>query len=366
MGFAQIIAKTWQENVLFSVMVELTYQCNLKCSFCYNDLGLKGTPLTVEEYFHFFEDLRDMEVMDLILTGGEPLAHPDFFALGDKARELGFLVRIKSNGHTLRGRVAQRLKDEVDPFVIDLSLHGASAATHDRQTCRPGSFERLMQNIPELLDLGLRLKLNCTMTRWNAGEIEEMFAIADGFGIRLSINPFVSPRDDGDRSPLALEASREEKLALYRLAYERAENRGSGSPSAPPELGRQADDGVRPVAVDKSCGAGASHVTIDPFGNVLPCVQWRRPVGNLHDDSIRDIWANSTGLDEVRGLSVEAKKRVASQGPNAGMMSYCLGLADLHSGDPLAVYPSATEKMTLLTEVETERARNRVSLPVVA
>ena len=51
-------------------------------------------------------------MLNLTLSGGEPLAHPDFFLLGSRARELGFVVRVKSNGHALRG-AALRLSEPV-------------------------------------------------------------------------------------------------------------------------------------------------------------------------------------------------------------------------------------------------------------
>ncbi len=361
MAFERVLFKTWTENILFSVMVELTYRCNLDCFFCYNDVGLPGTPLGTEQYFRLFEDLRRMEVMNLILTGGEPLAHPDFFSLGGKARELGFLLRIKSNGHGLRGRVARRLKEEVDPFAVDLSLHGAKAATHDRQTRVPGSFDRLMENIPQLLALGLRLKLNCTLTCWNEGEIDGLFEIADSFGVPISINPIVAPRDDGDREPLGITASRDSKRRLFEKLSERAAVQG-GDPAS--ELGGL-DEGLQPQeAVEKNCGAGSSGLTIDPYGNVLPCVQWRRPVGNLHDASIREIWERSTGLETIRDLTVEAKRRMELHGPWAKLLGFCPGLAELETGDPLSLYPSAQEQKELLEEVGRQEAR-RALLPIV-
>jgi organic radical activating enzyme len=56
---------------------------------------------------------RDLQVLNLTLSGGEPLVHPDFFLLGSRARELGSVVRVKSNGHALRGAALRRLRDEV-------------------------------------------------------------------------------------------------------------------------------------------------------------------------------------------------------------------------------------------------------------
>lgn len=359
-GLSQVIATAWRENLLFSVLVELTYRCNLDCFFCYNDLGLRGEPLSREEYFRLFAELREMEVMNLSLSGGEPLAHPDFLALGARARDLGFVVRVKSNGHALRGEMARRIRDEIDPFLIETSLHGATAATHDRQTRVAGSFDRLLANLAELGKLGLRVKLNSTLTAWNEGEIAEMFALADSLGLPLQVDPEVTPRDDGDREPLQVAPSREGVLRLFRLQFER----GRAASGEPAEVARGGDDGTMPAPVHKHCGAGSSGIAIDPYGNVYPCVQWRRPVGNLHQQSMREIWMRSAGLTEVRDLTARVKEMVDAQGSGSHLLNFCPGSAAAHAGDPLRLYPAANRRRDLLQQVMAEEA-TRPLLPVV-
>jgi MoaA/NifB/PqqE/SkfB family radical SAM enzyme len=352
MSFGETLRNTWRKNILFSALVELTYRCNLDCSFCYNDLGLKGRPLKTHQYLRFFEDLKEMQVLSLVLTGGEPLAHPDFLALGRRARELGFVVRLKSNGHALRGTLARRIKEEVDPFVVELSLHGARALTHDRQTRVAGSFERLLANLREMLALGLRLKLNSTLTAWNEGEIEEMYAIADGLGVRLSISAEVTPRDDGDRSPLAISASPDGLRRLFEVQLARA--RGTGAAGArPPAPEAHPDHEGLPDSGDKHCGAGSSAIAVDPFGNVYPCVQWRRALGNLHEKSIQEIWSTSPVLEEIRRLTAEAKKVVDSHGGRGRLSDFCPGAALLNTGSPILVHPAALKRMEIRTAVRT-------------
>jgi MoaA/NifB/PqqE/SkfB family radical SAM enzyme len=367
MGFEQILQKTWRDNVLFSVLVELTYRCNLDCFFCYNDLGLRGEPLRTEQYFDFFQDLADLQVLNLTLSGGEPLAHPDFLRLGARARELGFVVRVKSNGHALRGEALRRLRDEVDPFLIEVSLHGACAATHDRQTRVPGSFDRLLANLREALGLGLRIKINSTLTAWNEDEIEGMLALADSLDLPLQFDPEVTPRDDGGREPLAIAPSRDGVRRLFAVQAQRAERAG-GDLSAL-SIAKGGDDGTLPVPVEKHCGAGSAGVAVDPYGNVYPCVQWRRPVGNLHRQSIREIWSTSAGLQEIRELTVRAKGVVESHGPGSGMMSFCPGAAATRTGDPLTVYPEALGRMELMEEVlqtkRTAQEKRRALLPIL-
>jgi len=340
-NLASVIRRSWDNHVLFSVMLELTYRCNLDCVYCYNDLGSRGTALSLAQYRATLDELAAMRVLHLVLTGGEPLAHPDFFAIGGHARELGFCVRVKSNGHALRGALARRLQREVDPFVVDVSLHGASAETHDRQTRVPGSFDRLLANVEEMLALGLRIKLNATLTCWNEGEIEGMFAIGDRFDLPLTVNPTVSPRDDGDRDPLQLSATRSGVLHFFRVAEERAAARGMAAEDAPPETGRQADEAM-PVGQGGggNCGAGTGSLTVDPYGNVLPCVQWRRTIGNLHERSIGEIWRSSVELAEIRRINAAAGAQAATLAAD-GPLGFCMGLSELETGDPLLPAPSA-------------------------
>ena len=347
--FASLVQRTWRENVLFSVLVELTYRCNLDCAFCYNDLGLTGTAMSTEEWIRFFEDLREMQVLNLTLSGGEPLAHPDFWRLGRRARDLGFVVRVKSNGHALGAEAARRLKEDVDPYMVEVSLHGGAAATHDRQTRVAGSFDRLLVHVRGMVAAGLRVRMNATLTRWNEDEVEGMFAIADGLGVRLQVDPEVTPRDDGDRSPLALSASREGVSRLFRIEASRWAAKGAG-PSEP-EVGRQADALPAPDT-GKHCGAGSSGIAVDPFGNVYPCVQWRRAAGNLHRSSIREIWEQSPALASVRGLSADVQAALKPFGEDGPLFYFCPGTAEaLSGGNPLAVYEGARQRAAVLREI---------------
>lgn len=348
MALSDLLEKTWNRNILFSALVELTYRCNLDCFYCYNDLGLRGRALSDEQYFKFFEDLAALQVMNLTFTGGEPLAHPSFLRLGKKARDFGFVVRIKSNGHALAGDLARAVKKEIDPFLIEISLHGSTAAVHDRQTRVPGSFERLLTNLRELKALGLRVKLNATLTRWNEDQAEAMFALAETLGCKLSISPTVTPRDDGDLGPLAIAASDEGVRKLYRLLDRTVsddEEKCTGTP-----------------AIHKNCGAGASGIAVDPFGNVYPCVQWRRPLGNLHEDSIVTIWTASPALAEVRRLNELAKEQLLARGAASFGHSHCMGISEEKTGDPLADDPLALHNATLLQEVRQEQ---RTLLPIL-
>lgn len=335
MRFADVVRTCYDQNILFSALLELTYRCNLDCAFCYNDRDLQGTPLTFAHYDRLLQDLRDMGTLNVALSGGEPLAHPEFFRIGARARELGFVVRIKSNGHALRGTMLRRIKQEIAPFSIDLSLHGADAETHDRQTRVPGSFATLMRNVREMRELGLRFKFNVPLTRFNEHQIEAIFAIADEFGVSLLVDPAITPRDNGDRSPLDLTAS---PSALERLQQIAGRRRANAAKSEPAEI-------ITPPK--KHCGSGSSTITVDPVGNVYPCVQLRRAAGSLHAQSINEIWHQSQVLGEVRDLTQRVKAWMDGLGPDARPTGFCPGTALAEMGDATALYPVASLRQEL-------------------
>ena len=106
-------------------------------------------------------------------------------------------------------------------------------------------------------------------------------------------------------------------------------------PAARASVGRGGDDGSFPTPPRKHCGAGSSGIAVDPYGNVYPCVQWRRPVGNLHRQPIHDIWRSSRGLAEVRELTTAAKGVVEAYGAGGAFLNFCPGNAAALTGDPL-------------------------------
>lgn len=369
MGYQDLVSRTVREHALLSVLLELTYRCNLDCTFCYNDLSLSGRGLGLDDYERLLADMEAMQVVNVTLSGGEPLASPVFWPVGRRARELGFVVRVKSNGHALRLPVARRLRDEVDPFCVESSLHGATAATHDRQTRVAGSFERLVENLAAMRAVGLRVKLNCTLTRWNEDELEAMFELADGADVQLSIDPVVTPRDDGDRSPLEISASPDAVARLYALVTARVlARRDAGAPANEPEIGRH-NDLPSPQAGPgrKNCGAGAATLAVDPFGNVYPCVQWRRPVGNLHQRSIAEIWGGH-GLAAIRDDNARAGAMIDALGPEARRVGFCPGLADQIEGDPATLYPAVRRNLAAMgvTVPPADAAPRRAVLPILA
>lgn len=347
-SYAAFVRQCWEENRLLSVLVELGYQCPLRCVFCYNDRGAEGRPLSLEQYVKLLRDAAGLGALYLTLSGGEPTVHPLFFAVGGEARRLGFVVRLKTAGSHLTHPMVRRIRRELDPMVVELSLHGATPETHERQTRVAGSFEGLLRAVSWFQEAGQRLELRSVLTQWNEDEMEAMFELAGRLGVPLRVDPQVTPRDDGDRSPLALTASEDavRRLLQRGVRHDTAGGGDGDEPCGQPEGSRH-------------CGAGTGSLAVDPFGNVLPCVQWRRPVGNLHEQGLREIWEGSRALGEVREQNALAH-RALSVIPDSGTLGFCPALAEVEEGSPQRPGPRNWQRRRLVREImDGERERRR-------
>ena len=320
----RVLEKIHQQRILHEVSLELTYKCNLNCFYCYNDRKKGGEALSMEQYSSLLKDLKSMQTMFIMLTGGEPMIHPYFFEIGRLTNEMGFVTRVRTNGHNLNKRLAKRVKQEIDPYAVEISLHGATAEVHDRQTRVIGSFERLCRNIQTAKESGLRISMVTTPTSWNQHQIDEMFSLCDSLCVPLRFQGPVAPRDNGDLTPLTIQPSQETWSRIKTLVASRskAEKIGDQVLSSPK---RSSDSvGLLPRA---TCGVGVSGVDIDPFGNVLPCMHLQEHAGNLHTQSIKDIWEKSPIFSSARQRAIEAGSRFKDNAPSQlGAPVFCIAV----------------------------------------
>ena len=298
--------------------LELTYACNWRCVFCYNPRRDDRRRLAGAEWLTVLDDLRSLGTLFVALTGGEPLTHPEFVAIARGVRKRGLALRVLTNGALVTERMAGELA-ALRPLAVELSLHGATPATHDRATATPGSFEAMLRGVDRLLARGATVVLKTPLTRLNEHELEAMATLVADRGVPYRVDPTITPRDDGDPAPLAYRASAAavgrlfEKLAsLGQLPHE---TRGAG--------------GI-------NCGLGRTTLAIDPEGDVFPCLQWRKaPLGNVRQRRLRELWPTSPARAEAAGVAQAANDRLVASGGALASFPFCPALALQRTGDPL-------------------------------
>ncbi|HEY5672462.1 MAG TPA: radical SAM protein [Malonomonas sp.] len=167
--------------------VAITGQCNLHCAHCWVEAGPTSTAAQVstQKLQRLIEDFAALDGAALRLTGGEPLLHPDWLELLAAGDAAGLKLLLQTNGmlfedNNLRALQALELKD----LSIQISLDGATAASHDRVR-GAGAYEQTLLGIKRLsaAGFGQTLELFFTEMRHNLHELPELLLQAERLGI---------------------------------------------------------------------------------------------------------------------------------------------------------------------------------------
>jgi len=330
-AYAELIARSWNKALPMTALWEITYACNHKCAFCYNCPQRGRRELSKEQIVSGLTKIADLGCVFLVLSGGEPLTRPDFFDIAWAGKRLGFALRIYTNGYLIDEIVARKMK-ELMPFEIEVSFHGARPETMDKLTGVPGSFERVVQGIRNLRKHDLKVNMKCPITRWNQWELRDLKDLAESLGCHAEFDPVITPRDDGDTSPLALQADREFLEKLWSPEYADVTHEEVPVPR-------------NDTKIQANCGTGRSTIALDPYGNIYPCVQWRRSAGLITEvEDLRALWTESPVLEEVRRIALEIPRTTLKTCESGEFCSFCPGVAEVQTGDPRNIYPQV--KMT--------------------
>ena len=162
---------------------QITNECNLACLHCIEESGPGkrfADELDREQVFSVLDQLLDREVPYLSFSGGEPMLHPHFFEMVERACSRGAQLKIETNAHTLDPASAARLK-ELGVKAVQVSLDGASTATFGRMRVR-GDFDKVLDGIRNLRDAGVPIEINFSPAKFNLHEIGAVVDLAYELG----------------------------------------------------------------------------------------------------------------------------------------------------------------------------------------
>lgn len=231
------------------------------------------------------------------ITGGEPFMRGDLFEIISEISNQGFEIYLLSNGILINKQRAEKLS-ELGVKGVQVSIEGPEKI-HDSIRGR-NSFASSIKGVLYLLDSGIRVTLNVTLSKINAGYFMELVTLASALGVqKLGFSRLVpSGRGSGLLSKM-LEKEKikdiyEEIFSLNSYIPEivTGDPVASQMSSSPGKYAGEVPSG--------GCAAGVSGLTILPDGTVTPCRRMPVPIGNVRRDSLRELWATSEVLEMLR------------------------------------------------------------------
>lgn len=295
---------------------ELSPVCNLACKMCYvrktpsEVAASPRPPVGLIQWLSIAEQARDAGMLYLLLTGGEPFLWQDFWPLYERLSTMGFLISINSNGTLLDEARAARLAEH-PPTRINITLYGAGNETYEALCGRSGMFDRVDRAITLLRQAGILVKLNCSLTPHNAGDLEGIVSYAAERDLILEVNTYMFPplrRDPtmvGRNDRFTPAETAHYHMERYRLQrgeedFTRFLQNILRGIAPPPGLD---EDCVDPVDGTISCRAGNASFWVTWDGWLTPCGMMPKPRIELKGKPFREAWSELTRVSAAQRLS---------------------------------------------------------------
>ena len=287
-----------------SLYLEITSKCNGKCSYCYNNSSLLGEHIPYDKIVDIINQAYIVNPKtSFVLSGGEPLLHPNFLDILNFLHDHNSAVTVVTNASLLNNTAINKALQKCN---IQVTIESLNQTEHDsiRGVSSFENIKNLQNNIPNLYNLQRILRVN--LMKKSIMYIKEFaeFAISNGFNI-LSLGFLVSQGrgrnsaeiiDYEDDHYIWNEALKEIKDISARYEGELIVERKNCYPRVDCELTYL----KRP----------SMAVRIDAKGNVFPCLYFFDPqhsMGNIYDQSLSSILKGDRFLALLNSLFYREK-----------------------------------------------------------
>lgn len=324
------------KRIPVSGIFELTPRCNLRCKMCYvrltpEEMAPIGRERTCDEWLSLAKDCKDMGLVFLLLTGGEPAIREDFCEIYENLATMGFSIAINTNGTILTPEMKE-LFHRLPPAQINITLYGTCRQDYEALCGDGNAFDKVSANLDWYLSEGILVHLNTTIAPDNYSKWKDLeeFALARELELRMTAYCFPPARRNNC-------ASCSDKCASFsRITPEEA-----GRLIADDILYREGMDAVRTrlsnaeLSMNKgceldngepmSCLAGKSQFWVTWDGRITPCGMISTPEFLLFEHGFENAW---------KGL-VDAcdRIRLCAECTNCEYKKFCMNCAAVTFGE---------------------------------
>ena len=343
-GNRALLVYATKHNIPLDVCLELTHHCNFRCQHCYIPDFLAPDMLTTERVLSLLAELAEMGTLYLTLSGGEMLIRKDWLEIARGARDLGFALRLFTNGALVTSEIADAMREL--GCVVEVSLYTTDEETFDRITRRAGSYRKVIRGIELLVERGVPLVIKAPVMSLTLGAVDGLFRYAGEIGADCRVDHKIVHAKDGGLVPLRVRATEEELIPYYR---------GPHTSCAIPEEYLESPDNEGPM-----CAAANRFCNITASGDVTACNILPGSGGNVRDTPFREIWEQSPWLEKIRAIR-RRDIRVCSGCDKIAYCERCHAQALVEDGDLYGPSSWSCEHAAVVERIAEERRRERAS-----
>jgi pyruvate formate lyase activating enzyme len=144
-----------------------TYGCNLNCPYCHNPelvtQKLCKENIVPHSYIFDFLKKRVGKLDAVVITGGEPLIHNTLESFIDKIKDMGYLVKLDTNGF-----YPEKLKALIDKKLIDYIAMDIKypKSKYIQLTEKKDSTKKILNSINIIMNSGLNYEFRTTYVKF--------------------------------------------------------------------------------------------------------------------------------------------------------------------------------------------------------
>ncbi|MDD2935216.1 MAG: radical SAM protein [Candidatus Pacebacteria bacterium] len=320
-----------------TVQLEITSKCNHRCTHCYNywrsDNSIETT-LTEIDLIKIMENLRNSEIMQMVITGGEPMIFSNLLIKGlELAKDFGIRCSINSNSTLVTSEIAQAIKRNNSSVLT--SMLSFDPDKHDSLTNSRGSCARLVKGIKMLIDEGVSVGVNMVVMKQNLYDVYKTGSFANSLGVKNFTSTKVCP-SLGDNIFEKLKLDKDDNLILFDQLLRLKNESGIDvdTLTAYPSCLSQDWNKYGKFLLGRSCSAGKTFCAIGSSGKLRACVQHDEEYGNAITEPITSIWKKLGKWRDGSLLPDKCKKCQYLYLCGAGCRATCQFFGDIKSLDP--------------------------------
>lgn len=287
------------------VWLELTRRCDLTCPHCYIDGGRpRQSEMPTSRFHELIDEMADMGVWAIAITGGEPTLHPAFAEIVRHARARDLLVGIATHGLYLTDALLDSIpRDGVIISVSIDNLHTERASHRTGPLIPPQDLKRRRRGLGDLAEQALAAILRAQshgflaniMTnthRQNIDGLAELMDWAEGRGVSVRSVPF-SPLGRGKQHPElenhVSDVERAGRFWLRECEWEHQYHREAGLC-----VGVIFNYGLSLAYMTNRCSSGRYLCYVAADGTVFPCTMCAGEelfaAGSVHNRGFAEVW----------------------------------------------------------------------------
>ena len=292
-----LMYKAEQFNIPLTGSMELLPLCNMNCDMCYvrlsrGEMEARGRIRTGAEWLELGRQMARAGTLFLLLTGGEPLLHPDFKEIYLGLKKMGMILTLNTNA-TLIDETWADFFGQHKPRRINITLYGADGEAYDRLCHYPAGFDRVISAVKLLRQRGVDVKLGASITPANASDVPRMLRIAQELDVPIRMDTYMMPAARERSKPF----DQQNRLTPEAAAGARMEAlRG--------EMGQEMFGQYRAQALERmdafapaepeptpiGCHAGKCSFTVNWQGLLRPCVVLTEPAVPVFETGFAEGW----------------------------------------------------------------------------